>query len=124
MQLTPLNGETTVWVGSKRYTRPLNSNAWQVDDFGSSLPVPSFIWDIPDSGGNYVAGHVVGSETVDGIQTRVLTFFLDLPQTPAWFRLWVDADSLVHHASMRAQGHFMEHTYSGFDGPLTIEAPT
>jgi hypothetical protein len=53
----------------------------------------------------------------------VLTFFLDLPQTPAWFRLWADADGLVHRASMRAQGHFMEHTYSEFDGQLTIEAP-
>jgi hypothetical protein len=85
--------------------------------------VPSFIWDIPESGGNFVGAHVVGSETLDGIQTSVLTFFLDLPQTPAWFRLWADADGLVHRASMRAQGHFMEHSYSGFDGPLTIEAP-
>ena len=119
MQLTPVNGETTLWVGPKRYTRPVNSNAWQVDDFGSGLPVPSFIWDIPESGGKYAAAHIVGSETVDG----VLTLFLDLPQTPVWFRLWVDADGLVHRASMRAQGHFMEHTYSGFDTPLSIEAP-
>ena len=123
MQLTPLNGETTVWVGPKRYTRPVNSDNWQVDDFGSSLPVPSFIWDIPESGGNYAAAQIVGSETVDGIQTRVLTFFLDLQQTPAWFRLLVDADGLVHRASMRAQGHFMEHTYGEFDMPLSIEAP-
>ena len=124
MQLTPLNGETTVWVGPKRYTRPVNSDNWQVDDFGSSLPVPSFIWDIPDSGGSYVAAHIVGPEGFEGIQTSVMTFFLDLPQTPVWFRLWVDGESLVHRASMRAQGHFMEHTYSGFNASLTIEAPT
>jgi hypothetical protein len=123
MQLTPANGETTVWIGPKRYTRPLNSNSWQGDDFGSSLPVPSFIWDIPESGGAYVGAHIVGSETVDGIQTSVLTFFLDLPQTPVWFRLWADADGLVHRASMRAQGHFMEHVYSAFDAPLFIEPP-
>ena len=123
MPLTPINCETTVWIGPKRYTRPVNSNVWQVDDFGSSLSVPSFIWDIPESGGDYVAAHIIGSKTVDGVQTSVLTFFVDLPQTPVWFRLWVDEDGLVHRASMRAQGHFMEHTYSGFDALLAIEAP-
>jgi len=123
MQITPVNGETTVWIGPKRYTRPVNSDSWQVDDFGSGLPVPSFIWDIPEYGGHYTEARRVGSETVDGVQTSVLTFFFDLPQTPVWFRLWVDADGLVHRASMRAQGHFMEHTYSRFDAPLSIEAP-
>jgi hypothetical protein len=118
-----VNGETTVWIGPKRYTRPVNSDSWEVDDFGSSLPVPSFVWDIPESGGTYVGAHIVGSETVDGLHTSVLTFFLDLPQTPVWFRLLVDADGLVHRASMRAQGHFMEHTYADFDAPVSIEAP-
>jgi hypothetical protein len=123
MQLTPAGGETTVWIGPTRYTRPAGADAWQAEDFGSSLPVPSFIWDIPDAGGSYVGAHLVGSETVDGVQTQVLAFFLDRPQTPVWFRLWVGPDGLVYRASMRAQGHFMDHHYSAFDAPVSIAPP-
>jgi len=53
----------------------------------------------------------------------VLVFFLALPRTPVWFRFWADADGLVHRASMRAQGHFIDHVYSGFDSPVSIEPP-
>ena len=123
MQLSPVNGDTTVWVGPMRYTRKADSATWEADNFGASLPVPSFIWDVPESGGTYTGAHVVGTDTVDGVQTQVLTFFVDLPQTPAWFRLWSDASGLVHRASMRAQGHFMEHLYTDFDAPLSIEPP-
>jgi len=123
MQLTPANGETTVWVGPTRYTRQVDSGTWQAEDFGTSLPVPSFVWDIPDSGGTYVGAHIVGADTVDGVETHVLTFFLDLPQTPVWFRLWSDTSGLVRRASMRAQGHFMDHHYTDFNSALSIEPP-
>ena len=123
MQLSPVNGDTTVWIGPTRYTRKTDSGSWQVDDFGTSLPVPSFIWDLPKSGGTYIGAHVLGADTVDGVQTQVLTFFVDLPQTPVWFRLWSDASGLVHRASMRAQGHFMDHLYTDFDAPVSIEPP-
>ena len=123
MQLTPANGETTVWVGPTRYTRHVDSGTWQAEDFGTSLPVPSFVWDIPDSGGTYVGAHIVGADTVDGVETHVLTFFLDLPQTPVWFQLWSDTSGLVRRASMRAQGHFMEHRYTDFDAAMTIQPP-
>ncbi len=123
MQLTPSKGESTVWVGPTRYTREPESDTWQSDNFGTSLSVPSFIWDVPKSGGAYAGPHIVGSETVDGVQTQLLSFFLDLSQTPAWFRLSVDGTGLVHRASMRAQGHFMDHVYSDFDAPISIEAP-
>jgi hypothetical protein len=123
MQLTPANGETTVWIGPTRYTRPVNSTTWQVEDFGSSLPVPSFVWDSPGSGSSYVGAHIVGNESVDGIPTQILTFFVDLPQTPVWFRLSVDAGGLVRRASMRAQGHFMDQVYTDFDAPLWVEPP-
>ena len=122
MQLTPANGETTVWVGPTRYTRQVDSGTWQAEDFGTSLPVPSFVWDIPDSGGTYVGAHIVGADTVDGVETHVLTFFLDLPQTPVWFRLWSDPSGLVRRASMRAQGHFMDHRYTDFDAPALDRA--
>jgi len=51
----------------------------------------------------------------------ILTFFLDLPQTPVLFRIWSDASGLVHRASMRAQGHFMDHRYTDFETPVSIE---
>jgi hypothetical protein len=123
MDLSFGNGETTVWVGPTRYTRDPGSGAWKAEAFGVSLPVPSFVWDVPESGGTYVGAHVVGTQTVDGVQTQVLAFFLDLPQTPVWFRLWADANGLVHRASMRAQGHFMDHRYTGFDAAIPIEPP-
>ena len=123
MQLSFGDGETTVWVGPTRYTRDTLSGVWKAEDFGTSLPVPSFVWDIPDSGGTYVGAHIVGADTVDGVETHVLTFFLDLPQTPVWFRLWSDPSGLVLRASMRAQGHFMDHRYTDFDTALSIEPP-
>ena len=123
MQLSPANSQTTIWVGPTRYTRQADSGTWQAEDFGSSLPVPSFVWDMPESGGTYVGAHVVRAETVEGVETHVLTFFLDLPQTPVWFRLWSDASGLVRRASMRAQGHFMDHRYTDFDAAVSIEPP-
>jgi hypothetical protein len=123
MQFSFANGGTTVWVGPTRYTRDDASGAWKAEAFGVSLPVPSFVWDIPESGGTYVGAHVVGTENLDGVQTQVLTFFLDLPQTPVWFRLWSDPSGLVHRASMRAQGHFMDHLYTDFDAAASINPP-
>jgi hypothetical protein len=70
-----------------------------------------------------VGAHVVGAEIVDGVETHVLTFFLYLPQTPVWFRLWSDTTGLVRRASMRAQGHFMDHRYTDFDAGVSIEPP-
>src|SRR5260221_4021612 len=123
MQLNFGDGETTVWVGPTRYTRDTLSGVWKAEDFGTSLPRPSFVWDIPDSGRTYVGAHIVGADTVDGVETHVLTFFLDLPQTPVWFQLWSDTSGLVRRASMRAQGHFMDHRYTDFDVPDSIEPP-
>jgi hypothetical protein len=123
LQLNFGSGETTVWVGPTRYTRDADSATWQTEDFGTALPVPSFVWDLPESGGSYIGPHIVGVESVDGVQTQILTFFLDLPQTPVWFRLWSDASGLVYRASMRAQGHFMDHRYTDFDTPISIDAP-
>ena len=110
-------------MGSTRYTRQVDSGTWQAEDFGTSLPVPSYVWDIPDSGGTYVGAHIVGADTVDGVEAHVMTFFLDLPQTPVWFRLWLDPSGLVRRASMRAQGHFMDHRYTDFNTALSIEPP-
>jgi hypothetical protein len=61
---------------------------------------------------------------VNGVQTPVLAFFMNAGQTPVWFRLWADDSGLVHRASMRAQGHFMDHRYCDFDAQLAVEPPT
>jgi hypothetical protein len=45
-------------------------------------------------------------------------------QTPVWFRLCADDSGLVYHASMCAQGRFMDHRYRGFDAQLAVEPPT
>ena len=72
-----------------------------------------------------MAAHILGAENVDGSSTQVLAFFENLgPQYPFWFRLWTDADGLVHKAEMRGQGHFMDEHYTDFDAPFSIEPPT
>ena len=70
-----------------------------------------------------VATHLLGAENVDGVDRQVLAFFENLGQYPFWFRLWADADGLVHKAEMRGQGHFMDEHYTDFDAPFTIVRP-
>ena len=123
MQFSFASGGTTVWVGPTRYTRDVASGAWKAEAFGVSLPVPSFVWDIPESGGTYVGAHVVGTETRRRRSDAGPDILPDLPQTPVWFRLWSDPSGLVHRASMRAQGHFMDHLYTDFDAAASINPP-
>jgi hypothetical protein len=124
MQLSPSDGNATIWIGPTRYSRDASSGAWRKQDFGTSPTVPSFIWDLPPAGGeSYVGAHVVGSATVAGVDARELTFFMNLSHIPVWFQLWVDADGLVRQASMRAQDHFMDHTYTDFDAAVSITPP-
>ena len=73
----------------------------------------------------FVGAHVVGGDNVDGADTQVVAFFESLgPPYPVWFRLWTDADGLVHKAEMRGQGHFMDEHYTDFDAPFDIQPPT
>jgi hypothetical protein len=67
---------------------------------------------------------VTGEETVDGVPSRVVSFFERASGLPVWFRLWVGGDNLVRRAEMRAPVHFMDDLYSGFDQPVQIEPPT
>lgn len=67
---------------------------------------------------------MVGAKAVDGTATQILAFFADVNGSPIWYRLWVDAEGLVHRAEMRARGHFMDHRYSRFDIPVEIAPPT
>ena len=118
------DGASSIWIGTTRYRRAAAAAGdWQAESTGTSLPLPSFAWDLPTPGSAYVGVHVIGTEMIDGVPTQVLAFFWSTGQTAAWFRLWVDASGLVHQASMRAQGHFMEHHYTAFDAPLHVDPP-
>lgn len=111
---------TRVVIGSRDYRRSGRHGSWKVLRGGPSIPVPAFIW---DSFRPHMDPVVVGSERVDGVPTRILAFFGRAGSTPVWFRLWVDGEDLVHRAQMRADGHFMDHTYYDFDGAFSIEPP-
>jgi hypothetical protein len=118
------DGTSSIWIGATRYRRAAGTaGAWQAEPTGTSLPIPSFAWDLPAPGSVYTGVHVIGTETVDGVSTQVLAFFWRAGQTVAWFRLWADASGLVHQASMRAQGHFMDHHYTAFNAPPHITPP-
>lgn len=120
MQIEASNGFQSVWVGSTRYRRTGPGEPWEVDRGGPPARVPSFIWDTRD---DVVAPRIVGTETVEGLRTRILSFFAPSGSIPIWFRLWVTADDLVVRAEMRAQGHFMDLRYFDFDAPVRIQPP-
>ena len=99
----------------------------QAEDAGIPLQVPIYVWDPrpPAATNSFVGVHIVRGENLDGVDTHVLAFFEQLGVNyPFWFRLWADADGLVHRAEMRGQGHFMDEHYTDFDAPFTIQPPT
>lgn len=109
----------TVWIGDTRYTREGNG-PWKVERGAPAVPVPTYIW---DSFGPYQDVRSLGRATLDGVRTSEIAFAGGNSELPVWFRLWVDAEGLVHRAEMRAPGHFMDHRYFDYDAPITIEPP-
>lgn len=125
MQMDISSGSHTIFIGGTRYTRNDQSNAgWRAEDAGIPLQVPLFVWDPRLPTDRYIGAHIVGTDPVDGSDTQVVAFFENLGvNSPFWFRLWADADGLVHRADMRGQGHFMDEHYTDFDAPFTIQPP-
>ena len=109
----------TVWIGDTRYTRQ-QGGQWNIERGAPAVPVPTYVW---DSFRPYRDIRLVGSGTVDGVPTSELAFTGGDQDLPVWFRLWVDAQGFVRQAEMRAPGHFMDHRYYGFNGPITIRPP-
>jgi len=65
---------------------------------------------------------LLGSSTVAGHPVWVVSF-AD-PQTPGFFTIWVDKQNhRTLELQMTAAAHFMHHTYTNFNAPLTIEPP-
>src|SRR5260370_19310025 len=88
MQMDLNTGSHTIFAGTTRYTRDDRSgSAWQAEDAGIALPVPTFVWDQrTPAAASFVGAHVLGTENVDGSSTQLLTFFENLgPQYPFWF---------------------------------------
>jgi hypothetical protein len=111
----------TIVIGSTRYLRDPPDASWERQTGGPGLSVPSFIWDYFEP---FVDPRVIGRARLEGVHTTVVSFFGGAEQgTPVWFRLWIDDDGLVRQTEMRAQGHFMDHRYYGFDAPITIRPP-
>jgi hypothetical protein len=116
------NGYEMTWFGTTRYSRRAPSDAWSVEDVGSTLAVPMFVWD-PRPADQLLSPQIIGDDSFDGQDTRVLAFYMALGQSPFWFRLWVDDTGLVLKADMRGRGHFMDQRFSGFDSGLTVVPP-
>lgn len=93
---------------------------WEMSE-GPSVTVPAYVWDYPDK----TAAAVIGRQDLGDEPIRVVSFFVNAGEDlPIWYRLWVDDSGLVHRAEMRAEGHFMDHTYTHFDDRIAITAPT
>lgn len=116
-----MNERHRIVIGERTFERPSPSSPWTAGPW----PGPAFTW--PQ---NYYrefwreagAVRLIGIGEVDGIPSTVVAFVR--PDLPVWFRLWVGVrDGLVRRHEMLAEGHLMDHTYSGFDEPVEIRAP-
>jgi copper transport protein len=109
-----------VWIGPTRYMRDSGSSSWRADTNAATPTVPTFLW---DSFNPVIDVRRIGTDDVDGVRTEVVAFFAGEADLPVWFRLWIDHTGLVRQARMRAQGHFMDQTYSAFDRGFMIRRP-
>jgi copper transport protein len=114
-------GFQIVWTGGTEYIERAPGAGWIEDRGEPSFPVLSFVWDyVPD---RIIDPRIVGAAHVDGVDTKILSFYGPLGSAAYWFRLWVDPTGLVRRTEMRAQGHFMDQRYFAFDAPISIGPP-
>jgi copper transport protein len=114
-------GQTqSIFIGGTRYRKDGPDASWQVQTGGPPVPEPSFIWDYFKP---FLDPRIVGAAMIEGVPTRIVAFAGVRQNLAIWFRLWIDGQGLVRQAHMRAVGHFMDHRYFDFDGPITIEPP-
>jgi hypothetical protein len=67
-----------------------------------------------------------GTETIDGVETRIVTFYLPQKdgQAQAWFAWWIDPETgNPLRMAMIAKMHFMVWDFHDIDVPATIEPP-
>jgi len=107
-------GQRTIIVGKRRWDR--EGDRWLESPFPGS-PVPTYVWD------GAKQARLLGSTTLRGTPVQILALY-DPNLGPAWFRLLVAPNGRVLEARMLAPAHFMTQRFSGFDEPLTLEAPS
>jgi hypothetical protein len=65
---------------------------------------------------------ILGSATVQGRPVWVVSFAA--PQTPGFFRIWVDkSNHRTLELEMTAAAHFMHHAYDQFNAPIAVVPP-
>jgi copper transport protein len=116
------SGSRTVWVGTTMYLERHPGEGWTALPDRASYTVPSFVWDYLAT--QFLDPRIVGAARVDGVATKILSFFGPSSSAPIWFRLWVDPDGLVRRAEMRAAGHFMDQRYDHFNANVDIVPPS
>jgi hypothetical protein len=120
MRLTASTGFERIIVGLAEYSHDRPGTPWDFQQLPEPVAADRYIWDY----GSPSSTRVTGDETVDGVPSRVVSFFERASGFPIWFRLWVGGDNLVRRAEMRGPAHFMDDLYGGFDQPVQIEPPT
>jgi hypothetical protein len=120
MHLTASDGFERIIVGLAAYSRDRPGAAWDFQQLPQPVTPDRFNWDY----GTPTSVRVTGDETIDGVQSRVVSFFERSSGLPIWFSLSVGNDNLVRKTEMRAPLHFMEDLYTGFDQPVQIQPPT
>ncbi len=112
-------GVQTVVIGTRQWLRT-RATPWRRSPYGSGIPFSLrqwFRWTV-------YAPHVrlLGRRTVG--RARFAELALMDPATPAWIRLTIDeAIGRVVSERMVSQKHFTRSRYSGFDRPVSVEAP-
>lgn len=120
LQWAQQDGSATIVMGTSRYTHAHPGDPWTLEPGNPTISEPAFSWGLF---ARDIAAHVVGRVQVAGVATTAIAFFAGAPETPVWFRFYVDAQGLVRRADMSAPGHFMVQTFAGFDAPLRITRP-
>ena len=115
------NAGTTIWIGSTSTRRSRPGRPWQKQQTTTPASVPSFVWDFFRPLTN---AHVIGREVLAGVPTTMVASFGNSQSTPIWFTFWIDAAGRARQVAMDAPGHFMTDTYTSYDKPVDIVAPT
>ena len=115
-----VNATREVDIGALAYRQDQPSGPWAVENTGVAFSWPSPYF--RQAWANATAARVIGADIIDDAPSHIVAFVR--PDIPAWFELWVgDTDGLVRREEMWAEGHLMQHDYSGFNAPTAIAPP-
>jgi len=111
----------TILIGTTEYTRDAPGDPWHIEPELSRNTVPSFVWDFFEPLGN---AHIIGHGVLGGVPTTMVAAFGNKDASPIWFTFWIDGAGRVRQVAMDAPGHFMIDTYTSYNHPVPIEAPS